>query len=364
MVTDHLRTPHSTPATEPLTVRCEDEGRCERRPSAGPTCQDSLPALFAAYSAERECVKWPLPEALILSPEVAYRNRFAEALSFKTPEEIVGSYVYLSATSMRRLVDLALRNLQVRPLAGYGIELGAGCGLLSSVVASSPQVRGVFALEVCEKMAAFVIPKIAASILGEESSKVVPVVGSFDDVRLADNSLDFAIEIDSLHHSANLERTLKECTRLLKPGGTLLCFDRCHANSVTDDQVEEMLNRVYPKDFLIANHYPADVVLTRRQNGEHEYRMFEWERAFNAVGLRLVKTAHFGKAVSARTALKGLLSYLPRPLRHRLRIGKNETPAMTTLWLRQGMGRLTNLLWNSGEILGPKETTAFYLQKP
>lgn len=320
--------------------------------------------IFANRRANAGFISWPLPETLTSTPEVAYRNALALALSLKTPEQIVGSYVYLTADAMQRLVDLAVRHILTRPLAGYGIELGAGCGLLSAVAAKNPRVQGILALEVCEQMVELVIPKVSSWVLGRECWKVVPVVGSFDDIRLPDNSLDFAIEIDSLHHSGNLGRTLKECSRVLKPGGILVCLDRCHPNSVTNVEVEAMLSHVYSREFLISNHYPPDVVLTRRDNGEHEYRMFEWERSFQAGGFRLVKATQFERAILWRTALKGLLSCLPGPLRLGRRISKNETPRSTGLWLSQWLGRLSNLCRHREEILAPKETTVFLLKKP
>ena len=88
------------------------------------------------------CARWPLPESLASTPEVAYRNSFALALSRLTPEEIVKSYVYMTAGEMDRLVHLVVKHVVRRPLAGYGIELGAGCGLLSAVVTKSPRVQG------------------------------------------------------------------------------------------------------------------------------------------------------------------------------------------------------------------------------
>jgi ubiquinone/menaquinone biosynthesis C-methylase UbiE len=320
--------------------------------------------ILGKHGSRHGPVKWPLPATLTSSPAVAYRNCFAEALSLKTPERIVSSYVYLAPNDMQGLVNLILRRVLMRPLAGYGIELGAGCGLLSSVVAEHPRVQGIFALEVCEKMAELVIPKISNWILAGKSSKVIPVVGSFDDIRLADDSLDFAIEIDSLHHSDDLGRTLSECARVLKPGGILICLDRCHPNSVSDAEVQTMLNRVYSREFLVANHYPPDVVLRRRDNGEHEYRVFEWERAFKWAGFRVVKTVRFAKTVSGRTALKGLLSCLPGATRLGLRIGRTEATRLAHAWLRQLWRRISPALRGEWEILAPKETTVFYAEKP
>ena len=56
-------------------------------------------------------------------------------------------------------------------------------------------------------------------IAGEAGPRVTGVVGSFDDIHLPEESCDFCIEVDSLHHSDDLLRTLREIARKLKRGG-------------------------------------------------------------------------------------------------------------------------------------------------
>ena len=49
-----------------------------------------------------------------------------------------------------------------------------------------------------------------------------------------------------------------------------------------------MLNIKYDESFLIKNHRPSDMILTRRENGEHEYRFFEWKLFFQKSGFHLL----------------------------------------------------------------------------
>jgi SAM-dependent methyltransferase len=305
-----------------------------------------------------------LPPGLEQSPKVAYRNDHARGLARQSVPEIVGRYVYLSLHEMRRLVALSRRHVLSEPLHGAGIELGAGCGLLSSVVAEDPAVRQVLALEVCEQAATLIIPQVAEWVLGPQAQKVVPVVGSFDDLHLPDGTLDFVVEIDSLHHADDLTVALRECGRVLKPGGRVLCFDRCHPDTVTDREVDEMLGVVYSREFLIRNHCPPDAVLTRRDNGEHEYRLFEWKAAFQAAGLTLTAMASFESAISSRAALKGMLSLLPRSVRRRLYQSDGPTPSSTLQWLVQQLRAATGHYRRRRQVLAPKQTTVFALVKP
>ena len=308
-------------------------------------------------------VRWPVPEEIASSPAVAYRNRFALSLAVRSVPEIVESFVYLTPADMRRLVRVARRAVGAPAFRGVGLELGSGCGLLSATIARERGVRAMMAVEICEQVASSLIPKVATEILGGSASKVVPIVGSFDDLRVAPESIDFIVEIDALHHSDDLARTLRECSRVLKPGGHVLCLDRCHPDSVSDEEVERMLSEVYSRRFLIQNAYPPGITLTRRENGEHEYRLFEWQAGFDAAGLRLVRARRLVKEVPLRRAVKGILGLLPRRIRRSLYQTDNATPSDTLRWLTQSVRRQSVETEFGRAVLAPKEATVFLLEK-
>jgi len=244
-----------------------------------------------------------------------------------------------------------------------GVELGAGCGLLSSVVGKRFGVEAMFAVEVCEGLALWIIPEVASHVLGNKAGKVIPVIGSFDALQLPDASVDFIVEIGSLHHADDLKTALSESARVLRAGGWMLCFDRCHPSWVTDEDVERMLSQVYSREFLIANGYPSDVVLTRRQNGEHEYRLFEWQEAFRAASLVQLKMRRFLQQVSLRLAVKGCLSVLPRRVRCWAYRSDNARPGSTWRWLTQWFAALRKDPVFGRPLLAPRGETVFLLQK-
>jgi ubiquinone/menaquinone biosynthesis C-methylase UbiE len=310
-----------------------------------------------------QVLRWPVPEEFTSSPAVAYRNRFALALSTRSVPEIVESFVYLSPAEMKRLVHVARTSVGAPPFRGVGMELGSGCGLLSATIAREPGVEAMLAVEICEQVAASLIPKVASGVLQNSADKVTPVVGSFDDLQVPDNSIDFIVEIDSFHHSDDLPRTVSECSRVLKPGGRLMCLDRCHSNSVSDADVERMLSEVYSRRFLIQNAYPPDIKLTRRENGEHEYRLFEWQAAFKSAGLRLVRTRKLIKEVPLRKAVKGVLGLFPAPLRRAVYQTDNATIRETFTWMAQPVRNRFATSEFGRPLLAPKATTVFLLEK-
>ena len=307
-------------------------------------------------------LKWKIPEELLNNPAVEYRNRFAAALSRLSADEIVESYVYMSCDAMQRLVSKACSTVRFQP-RGTGLDLGAGCGLLASTVARSADVDAVYALEICEGMVELVMPKVANRVLRSQAHKMRAVWGSFDEIQLPAGSLDFIVEIDSLHHSDNLELTLRECARVLRRGGQMLCFDRCHSDSLSDEEVELMLSQVYSESFLRNNHYPPGIRLTRRENGEHEYRLREWKGAFASAGLKLQATRKFVKEIRPSLALKGCLGALPRRMTRHLYKSDNADFHTTLQWFSQVLA----VRKADGEfgppVLAPKSTTVFLVER-
>lgn len=68
------------------------------------------------------------------------------------------------------------------------------------------------------------------NIAKEKNNKVKVINGYITKVNLENSSYDLIIMRDAFHHILNKEETLKECKRLLRPGGKILIyeFDRRH----------------------------------------------------------------------------------------------------------------------------------------
>lgn len=171
---------------------------------------------------------------------------------------------------------------------GVGIDLGGGVGCISATLAKDDNVEKIYCIEISEAAVKLCHPIVKKAILGNKANKVQSVIGDFDQLQLPDNSIDFAVSWDSMHHSQDLVKTFEECKRVLKPNGIFIIVDRAHNNSTPNSEIERMLNIVYDEEFLIKNHRPTDLILTRRENGEHEYRYFEWYDFFKKSGFQLL----------------------------------------------------------------------------
>ena len=235
-------------------------------------------------------IKWTCDPNILRSPAITNRDLYAIKLSLESDEEIISRYAGLNVAEVKRefgeIFSIVKKNNL--KLEGVGIELGAGLGVLSATMLNHcPDVKKCYALEIVPKVVELLQPRTVKHIAKENSSKVVSVLGSFDNIEVPDGYFDFCIEYASLHHSDNLINTLNEVARSLKSGAPLVAIDRAHINEVSADQLQLMLNVQYTDAWKSKNGY-SNLPLSRAENGEHEIRIREWMDAFFVTGFDVI----------------------------------------------------------------------------
>lgn len=316
-------------------------------------------ALRAEFAETGRPIEWPVPDALASSIGIAARDRSAAMIATMDLARGAPLNGALAPADMEMLWQSAERNLLDGPVSGTGIDLGAGLGILAAVVATRDAVDTVLAVEVCPEFVRAVIPRAASEVLADRAAKVVPVLGTFDDLRIPDGSVDFAVEIDSLHHADDLDAAVRECARVLRPGGTLVCFDRVQPDDMSDAMRERLLNRVYTDEWIATNGYPPGIQMTRRDNGEHEIRASEWRATFERHGMRFARSLQFTAPVGARTAAKSAISALPGPIRRRI-VELPVPPGLAVAWARR-LSRNGDGI--AGVAIAPKTCTGLLVRK-
>lgn len=224
----------------------------------------------------------------INNEEYKGNDLLAQKLSKKGYKALIDDYVYISPEDVKRTFLHIPEGWE--SFHGQGIDLGSGVGCISATIAGRDQVKKIYSLELVESVVTLCQPIVINNILGEaQRKKIISVIGDFDNLELKDSSLDFATCWFSMHHSVNPVKTLKEAFRVLKPGGRFVFVDKFHNNDTPDSEIERMLSIVYSEEFLKNNFRPAGIKLTRRENGEHEYRLFEWEKFIKKSGFKILQ---------------------------------------------------------------------------
>lgn len=263
--------------------------------------------------------EWPIPKSLLDSPEVTNRNLLASKWCSSSVDEILNQYIKMTSQEAESFYINIFNKFPELELKGVGIELGAGVAALSAVAAKVyPSIVCIYAVELVPDVVRLLQSRTVEGFGTRCSSVVKPVIGSFDQISLPDNSVDFCIEFASLHHSHNLEKTLRELSRVIKPGGYVVAIDRAHHNSLTDGQIEYMLNVQYSDAWKKENGY-SPAPLSRRQNGEHEYRVKKWESDFASASFKVVKRIELRKP-GFKMFLRSVVLTLPFILRRNLNL--------------------------------------------
>ena len=147
------------------------------------------------------------------------------------------------------------------------LDLGAGTGIASFSLCRAG-ARRVVALE--PDPSAVVGYGALARICGN-LPEVIPVSGFGERVPLAGSSVDVVYARQVLHHSRDLPGVLRECARVLRPGGLLLA---------TREHVVDDANQLAA---FLASH-----PVHRLAGGEHAFGLQEYRSAIDGAGLRVV----------------------------------------------------------------------------
>jgi ubiquinone/menaquinone biosynthesis C-methylase UbiE len=237
------------------------------------------------FGVNNKVTYWVKPEEVSHLNYVSSRSFLSQEISADLEQSIYSNHVYIEKSELIEILNV-VKNLDFNP-SGIGLELGSGCSAISvELVKQNPSISKIYAVELVPD----IIENAAVDLISinNVADKVFPVLGNFDDIKLSDQSVDFVIEWDSLHHSFDLERTIKESSRILKDGGQLFAIDRSHYK-ISLNRKRELENQKYSKEFLYDKGLDINKVFTRAENGEHEYLLSDYFNAFNKAGFSKVQ---------------------------------------------------------------------------
>lgn len=265
-----------------------------------------------------QILKWKVEPTLKKESEDNYRTQFALNLRNTGHLNIIrkltfdGAAPNITVENIEGLFEFIENKFLKIPLSGVGLEIGSGPAVFSAVLAKKEKINKMYAVEICQNIVELLMPEAVEQIAGNNSNKIVGCVGDFNNLDLPDNSVDFIFDFFSLHHSPNPSITLKECYRILKDGGFILALDKARPDEITQDDINKMLDKEYDDSYKKQFGIPINKKLTRRMNGENEYRLKDWSKFFEQCGFKRFEYFHLAQCAGnfSLRSVKSILSLL------------------------------------------------------
>lgn len=171
-------------------------------------------------------------------------------------------------------------------IEGIGLDLGSGTGVGACILSEIfPNIK-IYAVEISENFVKQIMP-LVFSHFNADVNRIQRVVGDFNKIELGNETVDTIIELDSFHHSEDLNMTLRECFRVLKPEGVMVCVDRGWPDRISQFELNSKLDVQLNPNLKTKYHVPLDKKFTRRDFGEHEYTLSQWQNSFQKDGFEV-----------------------------------------------------------------------------
>jgi SAM-dependent methyltransferase len=183
------------------------------------------------------------------------------------------------------------------PLGGRGIDLAAGTLWAAPILLNAGAVERLYCLEYSRHRLLSIGPRMLEHY-HVSPERVVLVYGSFYDLHLEAQSLDFALLSQAFHHADRPAALLAELRRVLKPGGRAiivgehilrprdyaLYLARAGASIALPRSLQRRLLGHELDVRLSLRPSPRDVMPTDPVLGDHAYASDEYRRLFTEAG--------------------------------------------------------------------------------
>lgn len=227
-----------------------------------------------------------ITKAIKKSWEYKGNSKLGKVLSKKGYKSIEKNYTYIGPKIIKKILNTS--KYAKKFIRGIGLDLGGGPGIVSSTLALSNKVDKIYCNEIVENVVKYCHPIVKKKILKKKINKVISVVGDFNNLKFKNNTFDFAIIWDSFHHSSTPTTLLREIRRVLKNNSYLFVIDRAHNNNTPTEDIDRALNHKYDLQFLKKNYFPLNKIITRKMNGEREYKFNQLEKFFKETNFKIV----------------------------------------------------------------------------
>ena len=199
--------------------------------------------------------------------------------------KVVGKITISNGRSFWRVETMRqLRRVSPELFRGKILEIGAGTGLVSSFLSKFDEIDEVYSLD----YDAYTVEKLMPLVqwaLDAKTNKISRVIGSYNKMECGDNEFDAIVAVGAMHHSEDLDATMRECYRALRPGGRFIISDYTLTGSLTQDEYSVMMGKPLTESgaAILADGGDTENIQTNKSISEHGRPVFVYQAAaFNA----------------------------------------------------------------------------------
>jgi ubiquinone/menaquinone biosynthesis C-methylase UbiE len=193
-----------------------------------------------------------------------------------------------------KCLDMAEKKLNLK-IQGKGADLASGTLWTVPHLLKREMVKKIYCVEYSQHRLLKIGPKVLKHY-NVPKNKVVLCLGSFYDIKLPDNSLDFIFLTQAFHHADDPKLLLGEIRRVLKPGGIVVITGEHLILNVLRLYVGHMkkyfISRIFPvkhKNRLLGQHHKVSSLIPKTSElippdplvGDHYYLNKDYKKLFS-----------------------------------------------------------------------------------
>lgn len=179
-------------------------------------------------------------------------------------------------------------------IKGEGVDLAAGVCWTTALLSQIDTVEKICATEISKHRLLKIAPHVL-DLFNAQGQKITRVIGSFYDLKLPKQSLDFCFMSQAFHHADDPKRLLNEVKQVLKPSGVVLVIGETpiYTFDFIKAYLKNYIKIILPikklKKRVAYKIFPnfVDLFYPDNESGDHFYRINDYINLFQQSGFNI-----------------------------------------------------------------------------